>query len=858
MSQLPNQYNLADIKYLNESGVVEFELGPVVDLKNQKPADSASSLQARNAGIWEPNESQSGAHETDLDSNLSIAGRVHMSIGGVDNFSFRGPKGNRTPETRLSRPVSSQARPTANSNYQTGENLSSELASILNNDFDFRAELLNIGAQVHDESRISQPRYRPIVKKRDNFQDIFKKILSEINRIGNRSQDNQQGVILEENTNTNQAPVMGIFTSNVKMPITGRITGRRLLIIIFIVGLGVSIWALGAKFKNSIVQSGNSAVINLEEAETNLGGLDIAKALSSFSNAYDNFSKTEDSLNFMGSYLGGLIAEIPGNSQYRSARNLAEAGKLFSKAGKSLASALVSVSKTGTILNPSNNNASLVTNLKTALIASQSDIHKAASLLADIDASVIPEDKKTSFDEFQKKISEILKLTDDGVEYARFFENLIAMNGSKKYLILFENPSELRPTGGFPGSYGILDFKNGKLEQFKVDDVYNLDGQLKENIIPPKELQHITPTWGMRDANWFIDFPTSARKIMEFFKKEAGHNVDGVITFSPVIVGKILEVIGPIELSDYGLTLNSENFMQEIQAEVEYGPNRTQPKSILVDLAPKLLEKIYLSDSSKWLKIFNILLSSPENKDVLMYFNDLSLESFILEHGFSGKVKDISDEEDYLMATISNIKGSKTDAVTDTVMKLLVSYEGGVIKHKLVITRKHNGGSEKYGFYNRANPAYIRILVPEDAKLINIDNNDQINPKPLINYAKSDFVKDDDLSRLEAGYKFDEGSGVTTYDESGKKGFGFWLVVDPGETKTVELNYETPARNVDKAYQLYVQKQPGLQLKNFDILFNGVSGATSDNKENSLGIVGDTSVLNYNLDKDLSVRASWK
>src|SRR3989344_28805 len=97
----------------------------------------------------------------------------------------------------------------------------------------------------------------------------------------------------------------------------------------------------------------------------------------------------------------------------------------------------------------------------------------------------------------------------------------------KKYLILFQNPSELRPTGGFPGTYGVVTFKDGKLQDLKVDDVYNLDGQLQELIVPPIQLQHITPNWGMRDANWFIDFPTSARKITAFYKKESGYEVDG-------------------------------------------------------------------------------------------------------------------------------------------------------------------------------------------------------------------------------------------------------------------------------------------------------------------------------------------
>ena len=744
-----------------------------------------------------------------------------------------------------------------------------DLDEVLDHSFDFRAELISVGGKMYSQSKHTKPRYKPIVKKRDGIDDIYSRVLPEINRFSfrvigqeeyyqkesSRFHLDHQGatpMISDDITDTSGSVKLNLAQTTLNL-ISYRTKRLLALFLVVLVGFGI----LVIRLKHSIIQSGSSAVINLEQAKTNLGGFELGKALTNFSNAYSEFSKAGDSVNFMGGYLGGLIAEIPGNSQYKSARNLIEAGKLFSKAGESIASVLSAVSKAGVLLDPNHSGASLVMDIKRTILFSQANIQKASKLLTDIDPSIIPEDKRRAFTEFQDKLPQILKLSDQGADYVRFLENLIAISGSKKYLILFQNPSELRPTGGFPGSYGILSFKNGKLEEFKVDDVYNIDGQIKENIIPPKQLQHITPTWGMRDANWFIDFPMSARKIMQFFKKEAGYDVDGVITFSPTIVGKILEVTGPISLPEYNLTLDSNNFIDKIQSEVEYGQNRIQPKSILIAFAPKLLEKIYLAEHSEWLKIFDILIASPENKDMLMYFRDFSLQSFVLERGFGGDVKSITDGGDYLMTTFSNIKGSKTDAVIDNSVKLYVSRENGLVRHQLLVTRKHNGGSSKYGFYNRVNPTYIMILVPDDAMLVKIAGNDKTSFKPLISYGSSDFVKDEDLFKLEAS--FDEGDkGLTKYEESGKKGFGFWLMLNPGETRTVELDYDTPV-NKTGAYELYLQKQPGLRLNDFELVLKNSSDIrVSSEKDVLMSVLGNTNVVNYIPAKDMIVGATLK
>ena len=605
----------------------------------------------------------------------------------------------------------------------------------------------------------------------------------------------------------------------------------------------------GVNIKNEIVKESNSAVASLEQAEKSLKVFDFESASNNFAGAYEEFSKAGENLNFVGASITSLFAGLPGAGKLKSAKNLIEAGKLLAEAGKSMSEAVNSLAQTGAILKITNNQSpitnNIFSNLKKSLTISNKNLSKASALLSDISPDALPEGKRGAFLEFQSKLPELEGIVSDAVEYASFLERFLSTglttsdgrgtsDVTKKYLVLFQNDSELRTTGGFPGTYGVVTFKDGQLLDILVDDVYNLDGQLKENIIPPKQLQHITPTWGMRDANWFIDFSISAQKVMEFFKKEAGYEVDGVLTLGPGIISEILKVVGPVEMPEYGSVINDENFVSTIQEEIEYGDNRQQPKKIVMDMAPKLLEKISSADRGQWLDIFNIFVAGLDKKDILMYFKDLSLENFVAEKEFGGLVK--NTEEDYLMVTFTNIKGSKTDRVTDNSLKLnsqfTIHNSQPAIKHKLTITRQHNGGDTKYGFYNKQNPAFVRVLVPKGTELISVSGNSTPNFRPLVSYLGDEFRKDKDLFKLESDFVFNEENNTWIYEESGKTGFAFWLITDPGKQKTVELEYIVPfdyassfaeasADRQGEPYGIYIQKQPGLEVDNFEFNASG-------------------------------------
>src|SRR3989344_169233 len=527
-----------------------------------------------------------------------------------------------------------------------------EFESFLNKESDARMELAIIGAEFRGE-KYSKPRYKPITATKFNetergeivpilattaelAEENYKNTLAQINlRIPARVQAGLVGEpkkidafslglltlkTPQETQATNELDMWvedfskkssDVLSKKFKLPKIKIFKFSRVLFLT--VGLGLISFTVfghyGISIRNQLIVESNSAVANLESAGENIKNMDFVSASGNFAQAYREFSKAGDNMNFMGAGISSLLSDLPGAGKLKSAKNLVEAGKLMANAGQAMSDAMGEIAKTNLILKPFESTVGegvsigeISTSLKKALTLSKKNLGKAKQLLADVDDSSIPEDKKAGLEDFKSKLPLFEKLINDSADYSKFLEDFIGTKGTKRYLVLFQNPSELRPTGGFPGTYGVVSFKDGKLQDFKVDDVYNLDGQLKELIAPPLQLQHITPNWGMRDANWFIDFPTSARKITAFYQKitsltcitsQTCKEVDGVITFSPKIVANILGIVGSVEMPEYNLTLDSNNLLTALQEEVKYKGDRKQPKQVIMDLAPMMLKKLY-------------------------------------------------------------------------------------------------------------------------------------------------------------------------------------------------------------------------------------------------------------------------
>jgi len=253
--------------------------------------------------------------------------------------------------------------------------------------------------------------------------------------------------------------------------------------------------------------------------------------------------------------------------------------------------------------------------------------------------------------------------------------------------------------------------------------------------------------------------------------------------------------------------------------------------------------------------MFKIITKAAEEKHILTYFNDSDLEKTALENGLGGEIKQTAG--DFLEIVFANVKGSKTDFVTDSSFNLETSLgNNGGAEHALTISRIHNGGDSQYGFYNRDNSAYVKVFVPEGSVLESVVGQSITDFKPLINY--DGFKRDSDLGRIEKN-DFHSVAGVDISEESGKTVFGFWLIVKPKQTKSVILKYRTPVAGVARGnYSLYWQKQSGTGGDHINFSFKLPNGASVTDKSPDLQQLGDNLVLNSDLSVDREIDITFR
>ncbi|MEX1014951.1 MAG: DUF4012 domain-containing protein [Candidatus Paceibacterota bacterium] len=384
--------------------------------------------------------------------------------------------------------------------------------------------------------------------------------------------------------------------------------------------------------------------------------------------------------------------------------------------------------------------------------------------------------------------------------------SLIDSEDERRVLLMFQNSSEMRPSGGFLGSYGELIIKDGQMVGLKTEDIYWPDHEinLDEKLIPPKPLQHVTTDWGARDGNWFFDFPTSAETVMSILEmskiyEEENINFEGAIAINVNVLESLFDITGPIEIEEYDMIINKDNFLSEIQREVEEGEGAVpgkNPKKILSYIAPKIIEEMDKMTKEGSELFLEIVESHFNSKDIMIYSRDPEIARALERFSVDGSIYQIPSGfwGSYLAVVNANIAGGKTDAfIKENInVRVEVSSDGSIISD-LSITRDHFGGNEEDHWYNSENKNYLKIFTNPNSNPLFIEGNTE--RRRVSNNYGSKYQYLENLKKIEDSEIF-----LTTYNlwvssEFGKKSYGTWFNIDADSKNTLNFRYFIPPSN---------------------------------------------------------------
>lgn len=419
---------------------------------------------------------------------------------------------------------------------------------------------------------------------------------------------------------------------------------------------------------------------------------------------------------------------------------------------------------------------------------------------------------KSNIIQAKDTINEGHKFIKDGKPIIGKISWLLGKDNPRKYLVIFQNDGELRPSGGFWTAYSTMTVKNGKVIPGTASNIYDLDDKINSKVPAPRLIKsyHINvPYFNLRDNNLSPDFPTDAEIFLDQYYKAMGKKdqFDAVIAIDTNLLVDMVKILGKLDTRVGTFTAEPDkrcNGCPSIIYDLEWIAGRPRNyielnrKDFMNPLMSSLLSNIMGSEKTKMPSIVEAGLKNINEKHVMFYFPDEEMQKIGNLANITGKIVDIEKNVDYFHLNDANFASAKSNIFITQKIKHDITIKNGVAEHKVSITYDNpapasNCNLEKGDLCLNAAQYrdLFRFYVPTGSKLIKMT-----------------------------------GSEVETvqYEELNKQVFeGFYgnkYALNAKSSIKTSIQY-TSGATIGSNYILLLQKQPGTKAVEYELTING-------------------------------------
>lgn len=438
------------------------------------------------------------------------------------------------------------------------------------------------------------------------------------------------------------------------------------------------------------------------------------------------------------------------------------------------------------------------------------DLEQAKTYLLKIDPEKYPvsffgKPVRATVKNYHSQVLGLVTLVTDAKPLFKKLPYILGKDAERRYLVLFQNDKELRPTGGFLTAYAIFSIDKGQIRVKESSDIYDLDNTITHPKAPDEILRyHLgVSTFNIRDSNLSPDFVKSIGLFEGLLDKSSRSlKYDGIFTIDTHVLTSILTVLGPTEAG--GITFTSDTDPRCDCPQVIYtledmitrptGYLRVERKSMLSVLLYNIMQKaLGVSPSKYWGRLIQVFLTELQEKHILVHLDDVSSQKAIESLGYGGRI--VPFDGDYLHINNTNFAGAKSNMYIKNTVSSVTTTNGDMYTRELTLEYENtyvasDCNLERGGLcLNAPLRNWVRIYVPLGAKL-----------KSFVGSEKT----------------------VRSYEDLGKQVFEGFLVVNPKSKSMVKISYELPKSVVKtEKYKLMIQKQPGVEQVTTTVQYNG-------------------------------------
>lgn len=485
------------------------------------------------------------------------------------------------------------------------------------------------------------------------------------------------------------------------------------------------------------------------------------------------------------------------------------------------------------------------------ILAAQAQLAQAELAWATLDPADMPE----ALVPYLAQLPAGLRSGAEALELLAMLPVLLGAEGQRDYLVLAQSGDELRATGGFITSAGILSLLDGRVLDMDLED--------SGPILPPRGVAlPYAPEplgrymriyrWVFRDANWSPDFPTSARVASQLYALSDRPLVPDVVALDFGAFKDLLATIGPVVVEGEAEPVSATTVRAYIERQHDlFGSNN---EVSVGPLTRAILERIATGDV-ELAPLIGTMRRLAAERHLLIAASDPAEAALFARLGWDGAVR--PQGSDFLMVVDDNLGYTKSNyslaqelhyhidlrQLNAPVATLSITYTHTAAPEGLCPTRGERRAMPYAEMKVMCYRGYLRVLAPPAATLLHAEHGPTAGTLTWTGLP-------------------DAGEVVSGLGHADLREFATYFALNQGEVRSLSLRYSLPATVVHSSdhgyhYRLHVQKQAGREQLPLSIELLLPPGARLLNPPTSLkpnGNGGYRGAFSLNRDVILEVR----
>lgn len=298
-------------------------------------------------------------------------------------------------------------------------------------------------------------------------------------------------------------------------------------------------------------------------------------------------------------------------------------------------------------------NVAAVTQLLDAVQDAAPSMQKCADVAESLPEMHI-EQLKSVVDPAKEKLTTINATFQKAAALAPVAGPVLGANGNRTYLIVAQNSAELRSSGGFPGSMGTLEIRDGEIILNDFSKVYDVLTDTNPSSVSITDEEYaLFGAASMdcpRDAGIDPDFTRVASIWAASYEERNVAHLDGVISITPSVVQDILAIVGPVTLSD-GTELTGSNATKVLQSDIYWkylaegadpdGTGGAVTDALFAQAAHETFNKLFSNlNADTLIKFASCMAKDMEDRTVMFWLTDEGEQAILASLDCSGALND--------------------------------------------------------------------------------------------------------------------------------------------------------------------------------------------------------------------------